>query len=76
MTLPACTTVPPSPALSITSNTCPALSPCTMPAMAPQTNAELSDALDTARAAWAACAAQVDAIVQCQARDAESGLIL
>ncbi|MGF7190665.1 hypothetical protein JOE11_003716 [Robbsia andropogonis] len=44
--------------------------------MAPQTNAELSDALDTARAAWAACAAQVDAIVQCQARDAESGLIL
>ncbi|WP_231755946.1 Rz1-like lysis system protein LysC, partial [Burkholderia sp. MSMB1552] len=39
-----------------------------MPAMAPRTNGELSDALHVARAAWARCASEVDMIATCQAR--------
>ncbi|WXK36524.1 peptidase [Mycetohabitans rhizoxinica] len=37
-----------------------------MPSMAPRTNGELAESLTAARAAWAACAAQVDMIVECQ----------
>ncbi|MBN3725623.1 peptidase [Burkholderia sp. Ac-20379] len=39
--------------------------------MSPRTNGELGDALETARAAWAGCAAQVDMIAACQAAATE-----
>ncbi|MCG1017375.1 MULTISPECIES: Rz1-like lysis system protein LysC [Burkholderiaceae] len=62
----ACTPAPPLPAPKITLNECARVSPCTMPSMAPRTNGELAESLSAARAAWAACAAQVDMIVKCQ----------
>ncbi len=40
---------------------------CTLPAMHPRNNGELSDALNQARAAWANCAAEVDMVAACQA---------
>ncbi len=40
---------------------------CTLPAMHPRSNGELSDALNQARAAWASCAAEVDMVATCQA---------
>ncbi len=40
---------------------------CTLPAMHPRSNGELSDALNQARAAWANCAAEVDMAATCQA---------
>ncbi|WP_241014810.1 Rz1-like lysis system protein LysC [Burkholderia sp. Ac-20379] len=67
----ACTTAPPSPAPTLTLNACAAVTRCTMPAMSPRTNGELGDALETARAAWAGCAAQVDMIAACQAAATE-----
>lgn len=39
-----------------------------MPALTPRTNGELQAALVTAKGAWAACAAKVDMIVDCQAK--------
>ncbi|WP_254367200.1 Rz1-like lysis system protein LysC [Paraburkholderia sp. NMBU_R16] len=71
----ACTQAPLSPAPTITLNECPAVSQCTLPAMAPRTNGDLDAALTTAKAAWAACAAKVDMIVSCQteARQREVG---
>ncbi|RQT24281.1 peptidase [Burkholderia contaminans] len=42
---------------------------CTLPAAHPQTNGDLSAALTVARAAWARCAAEVDMIAACQARN-------
>ncbi|MEB5483257.1 Rz1-like lysis system protein LysC [Burkholderia pseudomallei] len=67
-TLCACTQAPPSMAPAITLHECAAVTPCTMPAMKPRTNGELSDALTVARAAWARCASEVDMIATCQAR--------
>ncbi|WP_232239050.1 Rz1-like lysis system protein LysC [Burkholderia oklahomensis] len=68
MMLCACTQAPPSQAPTITLNECATVTPCTMPAMEPRTNGELSDALTVARAAWARCASEVDMIATCQAR--------
>ncbi|MCF7694675.1 Rz1-like lysis system protein LysC [Mycetohabitans sp. B2] len=62
----ACTPVPPLPAPPIMWHECARVWPCTMPAMAPRTNGELAESLTAARAAWAACAAQIDMIVECQ----------
>ncbi|POR46743.1 hypothetical protein B0G62_12259 [Paraburkholderia eburnea] len=36
--------------------------------MAPTTNGELHDAFETAKGAWAMCAAKVDMIADCQAK--------
>jgi hypothetical protein len=36
--------------------------------MAPKTNGQLRGALETAKGAWAMCAARVDMIVDCQAK--------
>ncbi|MCA8167579.1 Rz1-like lysis system protein LysC [Burkholderia gladioli] len=63
----ACTPVPPSPAPTITLNACATVTRCTLPAMHPRNNGELSDALNQARAAWANCAAEVDMVAACQA---------
>ncbi|WP_243895580.1 Rz1-like lysis system protein LysC [Burkholderia pseudomallei] len=69
----ACTQAPPSTVPTISLNECAAVTPCTMPAMAPRTNGELSDALHVARAAWARCASEVDMIATCQARVRRAG---
>ncbi|WP_240462054.1 Rz1-like lysis system protein LysC [Burkholderia sp. Nafp2/4-1b] len=68
MPLCACTTAPSSPAPVLLPTLCPSVTRCTLPAMAPRTNGELSEALIATRAAWARCAAQVDMIAACQAR--------
>ncbi|MCA8165171.1 Rz1-like lysis system protein LysC [Burkholderia cepacia] len=65
----ACTAAPPSSAPTITLNACATVTRCTLPATDPQTNGDLSDALTVARAAWARCAAEVDMIAACQARN-------
>lgn len=41
---------------------------CTLPAMAPTTNGALDDAVHMVKAAWAACAAKVDMIFDCQTK--------
>lgn len=64
----ACMQAPPSPRATIMLNTCQAVSPCTLPALAPRTNDDLNVALTTTKAAWATCAAKVDMIVTCQAK--------
>ncbi len=40
-----------------------------LPAMAPKTNGELDAAFTSAKDAWAKCAAKVDMIVTCQAKN-------
>ncbi|WP_427184848.1 Rz1-like lysis system protein LysC [Bordetella bronchialis] len=66
--LPGCAPIPPSPGPTLTLNTCPAVTPCVLPATAPTRNGDLNLALERAESAWAVCAAQVDAIYQCQSR--------
>ncbi|WP_370625299.1 Rz1-like lysis system protein LysC [Chromohalobacter israelensis] len=65
MLLAGCATAPPSPAPMLTVKRCPTPSPCTLPASHPTTNGELNLQLERTEAAWAQCAAQVDAIIQC-----------
>ncbi|MGR3754419.1 Rz1-like lysis system protein LysC [Edwardsiella anguillarum] len=70
--LSACTSTPPLPAVRLTA-ACPRLFPCQLPALAPQTNEELSRTLLETENAWHQCAAQVDMIIDCQERtDAQS----
>ncbi|HHR5538621.1 TPA: Rz1-like lysis system protein LysC [Klebsiella quasipneumoniae] len=72
MILSACTSAPSLPAVRLTA-ACPRLSPCQLPALAPQTNEDLSRALLETENAWHQCAAQVDMIINCQERtDAQS----
>ncbi|MCW3585336.1 Rz1-like lysis system protein LysC [Burkholderia cenocepacia] len=68
LTLPACKQAPISPAPVITFNACQPVTRCALPAMAPQTNRDMHAALLMTKAAWAQCAATVDAIADCQAR--------
>ena len=68
LTLPACKQAPLSPAPVITFNACQPVTRCALPAMAPQTNRDMNAALLMTKAAWAQCAATVDAIADCQAR--------
>ncbi len=67
--LPGCANTAPSSAPRLIVNTCQKVQPCRLPAVRATTNGELSAALDRAEAAWAECAAVVDGIVECQARD-------
>lgn len=46
---------------------CQPVTRCTLQTLAPITNGELQDALETVKAAWATCAAKIDMIVTCQA---------
>ncbi|WP_230411204.1 Rz1-like lysis system protein LysC [Collimonas humicola] len=68
--MPACGSIPPSPAPTPIVNACPAITRCQLPAAAPRTNGALLLALERAEAAWGVCAAKVDAVVDCQ-EDAE-----
>ncbi|WP_407657374.1 Rz1-like lysis system protein LysC [Kushneria phosphatilytica] len=55
----------PSPAPTLIVNRCATPSPCTLPASHPTTNGELHLQLERTEAAWARCAAEVDAIIAC-----------
>ncbi|MFC3393643.1 Rz1-like lysis system protein LysC [Brenneria rubrifaciens] len=73
--LSGCGNVPASPAVVLTVNGCPKLTPCRFPASSPQTNGELNNQLDETEAALADCADQVDLTIACQDRaDAPTGL--
>ncbi|WP_458692919.1 Rz1-like lysis system protein LysC [Modicisalibacter radicis] len=61
----ACGSAPPSPAPTLIVNHCATPSPCTLPASSPTTNGELHLQLERTEAAWAYCAAEVDAIITC-----------
>ncbi|MFC0381395.1 Rz1-like lysis system protein LysC [Chromohalobacter israelensis] len=63
--LSACASAPPSPAPPIIVKRCATPSPCSLPASAPMTNGALLEQLERTEAAWAQCAAEVDAIIQC-----------
>ncbi|WP_267902466.1 Rz1-like lysis system protein LysC [Kushneria phosphatilytica] len=65
MGLSGCATAPPSPAPPIIVKRCATPSPCTLPASHPMTNGELHLQLEKTEAAWASCAAEVDAIIAC-----------
>ncbi|WP_217352249.1 Rz1-like lysis system protein LysC [Paraburkholderia bonniea] len=67
LTLSACSPLPLSPVQPIILNTCLPVTACRLPAMHPRTNGELNAALSVTKAAWATCAAQVDAVMTCQA---------
>lgn len=64
--LSGCASVPPSPAVTLTVNGCPRLTPCRFPAASPQTNGDLNNQLDATEAALVICADQVDIILACQ----------
>ncbi|WP_121170904.1 Rz1-like lysis system protein LysC [Kushneria sinocarnis] len=55
----------PSPAPTLTVNRCATPDPCTLPASHPTTNGELHLQLERTEAAWARCAAEVEAIIAC-----------
>lgn len=63
-----CAAAPPSPAPTLIVNTCPTPSPCTLPAAAPMTNGDLNLEVERTEAAWAQCAAKVDAVIACHAQ--------
>ncbi|WP_244110483.1 Rz1-like lysis system protein LysC [Burkholderia ambifaria] len=63
-----CKQAPIAPAPVIMLNACQTVTRCMLPAMAPQTNGALNNALTVTKAAWARCAATVDMIADCQAR--------
>lgn len=65
MLLAGCAAAPPSPAPTLITNHCATPSPCTLPASNPETNGELDLQLERTEAAWAQCAAEVDAIILC-----------
>ncbi|MGA4473871.1 Rz1-like lysis system protein LysC [Ectopseudomonas chengduensis] len=64
--LAGCMSAPPSPEQTLTVTGCPVVTPCSLLPAAPQSNAQLSDDNDYLQAAWAECAAQVDAVYQYQ----------
>ncbi|WP_442905396.1 Rz1-like lysis system protein LysC [Halomonas sp. 23_GOM-1509m] len=65
MLLVGCANAPPSPAPMLITNQCATPSPCTLLASNPLTNGELDLQLERTEAAWAQCAAEVDAIIAC-----------
>lgn len=67
--LSGCATTAPCPAPQLTASSCPVVQPCQLPAVRVRNNGDMNTALDQAEAAWAVCAAVVDTIVDCQARD-------
>ncbi|WP_225622284.1 Rz1-like lysis system protein LysC [Musicola keenii] len=72
--LSGCASAPPSPAVTLTVNGCPRLTPCRFPAASPQTNGDLNSQLDDTEAALADCADQVDSIIACQQQASAAAL--
>lgn len=66
MLLAGCASAPPSQAPTLIVSGCPAVVPCSLPATRPSSNGELMSDQDTAEAAWAECAGQVDMIYRYQ----------
>ncbi|MFJ2427625.1 Rz1-like lysis system protein LysC [Pseudomonas sp. NPDC087804] len=66
MLLAGCASAPPSPAPTLIVSGCPAVVPCRLPATEPDSNGALLTDQDSAEAAWADCAAQVDMVYQYQ----------
>ncbi|HWX02505.1 Rz1-like lysis system protein LysC [Collimonas sp.] len=64
--MPACGSIRPPQAPTLTVNACPAITRCQLPAAAPRTNGAMNLALERAEAAWGTCAAKVDAVVDYQ----------
>lgn len=64
--LAGCMSAQPSQEQTLTVLGCPVVTPCSLLPAAPQNNAGLSDDNDYLQAAWAECAAQVDAVYQYQ----------
>ncbi|OLU22473.1 hypothetical protein BVH03_24930 [Pseudomonas sp. PA15(2017)] len=64
LSLAACTSAPPSPEPRVTVHSCPVVTRCQLPAAAPVDNGGLSDDHDALLAAWADCAAQIDAVFE------------
>lgn len=64
--LAGCMSAPPSPEQTLTVLGCPVVTPCSLLPATPQNNDQLSDDNDYLQAAWAECAAQVDAVYQYQ----------
>lgn len=69
--LSSCASAPHCPAPALTVSGCPSVTPCHLPAAAPHSNDSLNSEIDALEAAWHACAAQIDTIIQCQADDAD-----
>jgi len=68
--LAACGSAPPSPEQTHIVTGCPAVTRCTLSATDPATNGELLDDQDITEADWAACAAKVDLVYECQQKAA------
>ncbi|WP_212760497.1 Rz1-like lysis system protein LysC [Bordetella trematum] len=67
--LQGCGNAPRSPAPMAMPNTCAPVVPCVLSASRPVRNEDLNAALDRVEADWAICAAQVDAVIACEARE-------
>lgn len=72
MTLFGCASEARLPARPVTVQTCAPVTPCVLMGVQPRTNGDLNLALEQAYADWAACAAQVDMILECQSAKAGS----
>ncbi|WP_229224416.1 Rz1-like lysis system protein LysC [Duganella sp. SG902] len=72
--LSGCGTTAPLPAPRLIASSCPRVQPCSLPAVRVRNNGDMNAALDQAEGAWALCAAVVDTIVECQAKDQAEGL--
>ncbi|MFD1697793.1 Rz1-like lysis system protein LysC [Halopseudomonas phragmitis] len=66
MLLGGCASALPSPEPQTIRLGCPAVTPCTLPPVSPQTNGDLITDSEIDGNAWAECAAQVDMIYQHQ----------
>ncbi|MDP8823453.1 Rz1-like lysis system protein LysC [Serratia marcescens] len=67
----ACTPARQSPEVRLIEPGCPRLIACQLPASNPLTNGDLEREKSRVEAAWAMCADQVDAIIQCQDKNDE-----
>ena len=68
--LAACGNAPLSPERPLIETGCPAVTRCTLSATEPTTNGELLEDQDITEADWAACAAKVDMVYECQQKAA------
>ena len=68
--LAACGSAPSSPEQTHIVTGCPTVTRCTLSATDPATNGELLDDQDITEADWAACAAKVDMVYECQQKAA------
>lgn len=69
LVLQGCAPARPSLVLPSTASTCPVVTACTLPAESPKMNGDMTLAIERTEAAWALCAAKVDAIIACQEAD-------